>query len=140
MTKLLHEVFSEFEQRTTKHDKLSVLRFNQSWALKQILKGTFDPNIQFAVDVPEYKSMIAPVGLGYSTIHQELGRAYLFERGNPKVPPELTDQRKKEIFIQILEALESKEAEIFANMVRKKQKVKGLTYDLVKEAFPDLLP
>jgi hypothetical protein len=29
---------------------------------------------------------------------------------------------------------------VFMNMILKKQKVKGLTYKIVKEAFPDLLP
>ena len=140
MTKLLHEVFSEFEQRKTKQDRLAVLRFNQTYALKNVLKGAFDPNVQFSIEVPEYKKQYSPVGLGYSTIHQELGRAYLFEENNPRVPPTLTPERKKQLLIQVLEALEDKEAEIFANMIRKNLKVKGLTYDLVKEAFPDLLP
>lgn len=140
MTKLLHEVFSEFEQRKTKHDRLAVLRFNQSWALKNVLKGVFDPNVEFSVEVPEYKKQHTPIGLGHSSIHQELGKAYLFEKNNPRVPSNLTPQRKTELLIQSLEALEDKEAEIFANMIRKNLKVKGLTYDLVKEAFPDLLP
>lgn len=140
MTKLIHEVFSEFEQRDTKHDQLAVLRFNQSWALKNVLKGAFDPNVQFAIDVPEYKKQNTPVGLGYSSIHQELGRAYLLEKNNPRVDRNLSAERKKQILIQILESLEDKEAEIFANMIRKDLKVKGLTYEIVKEAFPDLLP
>lgn len=140
MTKLIHEVFSEFEQRDTKHDQLAVLRFNQSWALKNVLKGAFDPNVEFAIDVPEYKKQNVPVGLGYSSIHQELGRAYLLEKNNPRVDKNLSAERKKQILIQILESLEDKEAEIFANMIRKDLKVKGLTYEIVKEAFPDLLP
>lgn len=140
MTKLIHEVFSELEQRENDHDRLAVLRFNQTWALKNVLKGAFDPNVEFAIDVPEYKKQNTPVGLGYSSIHQELGRAYLLEKNNPRVDRNLKPDRKKQILIQILEALEDKEAEIFANMIRKDLKVKGLTYELVKEAFPDLLP
>lgn len=140
MTKLIHEVFSEIEQRENDHDRLAVLRFNQTWALKNVLKGAFDPNVEFAIAVPEYKKQNTPVGLGYSSIHQELGRAYLLEKNNPRVDRNLKPERKKQILIQILEALEDKEAEIFANMIRKDLKVKGLTYELVKEAFPDLLP
>ena len=140
MTKLIHEVFSELEQRENDHDRLAVLRFNQTWALKNVLKGAFDPNVEFAIDVPEYKKQNTPVGLGYSSIHQELGRAYLLEKNNPRVDRNLKPDRKKQILIQILEALEDKEAEIFAIMIRKDLKVKGLTYELVKEAFPDLLP
>jgi len=36
--------------------------------------------------------------------------------------------------------MEAKEADIFASMILKKSKYKGLTYDVVKEAFPELLP
>lgn len=139
--KNVYEVFDELAQRTTKEDRLAVLRFNASYALKNVLKGTFDPNIQFVFEqAPEYKASDAPPGLGYTSIHQELGRAYLFEKGNPKVSPTLSQKRKEQILIQILESLEGREAEVFLGMLLKKQKVKGLNYALVKEAFPDLLP
>lgn len=139
--KNIYEIFDEFEQRTKKSDKIAVLRFNQNYALKNILKGNFDPNVQFIFDKPvEYKPSDAPAGLGYTSIHQELGRAYLFEQNNPKTDPNLTFERKKQILAQILESLEKREAELYQAMVLKKLKVKGLTYDVVKEAFPDLLP
>jgi hypothetical protein len=77
--------------------------------------------------------------MGYNTIHQELGRVYLFSTNSPRVPENLTQKRKEEILIQILEALEAKEAEIFMNMLLKKQNVNGLTAAIVKEAFPGLL-
>jgi hypothetical protein len=44
------------------------------------------------------------------------------------------------LLIQILEALEASEADVFMNMILKDLKVKGLTYKIVQEAFPDLLP
>jgi hypothetical protein len=78
--------------------------------------------------------------LGYTSIAQELGRAYLFEEGNPRVEPNLTYERKEKILIQILEALEKREAEVFLNMLLKDLKVKNLDYRIVNEAFPDLLP
>lgn len=139
--KAVYEIFDELAQRKTKEDKLAVLRFNGDYALKNVLKGMFDPNVRFVFSEPvDYRKSGAPPGLGYSSIHQELGRAYLFEINNPKVDHNLSFERKKQILIQILESLEAKEAEVFMNMLLKKPHVKGLTYDLVKEAFPDLLP
>ena len=139
--KNVHEIFNEFEQRTTRHDKLAVLRFNASYALKQVLMGAFHPNVHFHFrELPEYTKSDSPIGLGYSTIAQEINRAYLFEIGHPKAPPGLTHERRKQLLIQILEALEAKEAEIYGNMILKNLNVDGLTYDLVKEAFPDILP
>jgi hypothetical protein len=138
--KNIYEIFEEFEKAPTKQDKINILRRNSNYALKSVLKGSFDPNVTFSIDkVPYYKPSDAPPGLGYTSIHQELGRVYLFEANNPRVAPTLTDKRKEQLLIQILEALEKKEAEVFMNMILKKQKVKGLNADIVKEAFPDLI-
>ncbi len=139
--KNIYEVFAEFEKAKTKEEKVYILRKNVTYALREVLRGSFNPNIRFFInEAPQYKPSDAPIGLGYSSIHQELGRAYLFELNNPKVPPTLTENRKKQILIQILETLEAKESEIFVNMLLKKQEVKGLTPAIVKEAFPDILP
>ena len=139
MYKNVYEIFDEFEQAKTKKDKIDVLRRNVNYALRNVLQGTFNPNIQFIFEkIPNYKVSDAPVGLGYSTIHQELGRVYLFEKNNPKVSPQLTQKRKEEILIQVLESLEAREAEVYANMIMKKQNVKGLDKKIVKEAFPEI--
>lgn len=140
--KLISEIFDEIKQRESKEDKIAVLRYNSSWALRNVLKRTFDPNIKFVINrVPSfYVPNDAPDGLGYTTIAQELDRAYLFELDNPKVSPNLTLERKEQLLVQILEALEKTEADVYMNMILKDQKVEGLTYEIVKEAFPDLLP
>lgn len=140
--KNIYEIFQEIENAKNDSDRVLILKYNSSWALRNVLQGTFDPRIQFNVKkIPDYKRSDAPPGLGYSTIHTELDRIYLFQEGNPKAPPNLTEQRRNEILIQILEALEEKEAKVFENMLTKNTKaVKGLTSTIVKNAFPDLLP
>lgn len=139
--KNVYEILEEVEKASSKSDKINVLRQNSTYALKSVLKCAFDPRVEFTfTEIPEYKPDDAPPGLGYSTIHQELSRMYLFEKNNPKVPPTLSEQRKKEILIQILESLEEKEAKVLANMLMKKVDAKGVNYKLVKEAFPDILP
>lgn len=139
--KNIYEILGEFEKAKTREDKIAVLRTNESWALKSFLNGAFNPFIRYVFDeIPKYSISDAPAGLGYSSIHQELGRAYLFEVNNPKVAPSLTLERKKVILTQMLEGLESKEAAMLAAMFMKKLPTKGLTYKLVQEAFPGLLP
>lgn len=140
-TKNIYEIFDEFEKAETDYDRVCVLRFNESWAMKNVLRGAFDPNVRFVIErVPYYKPSDAPIAMGYTSITQELGRAYIFEDGNPRVEPNLTYDRKEKILIQILESLEKREAEVFMNMIMKNLKVKNLDYRIVKEAFPDLLP
>ena len=139
MMKNIYEIFEEVEQASNKQDRIDILRRNANYALREVLRGTYHPNISFVIEqVPMYKPSDAPVGLGYTSIHQELGRAYLFEKDNPRTDKNLSMKRREEILIQILEALEKREAEIFMNMILKKQKVKGLDAKLVHEAFPDL--
>lgn len=137
--KNIYEIFDDFVKASSRQEKIDVLRKNDNYALRNVLRGTFDPNVQFTIEqVPYYKPSDSPPGMGYSSIHQELGRVYLFEKNNPKVSPNLSEDRKQQLLVQILEALEAKEAEIFINMIRKKQKVSGLTEKIVKEAFPNL--
>lgn len=137
--KNIYEIFDELAKATTKQEKIDILRANDNFALRNILKGTYAPYIQFVFETaPPYKPSDSPPGLGYTSIHQELDRAYLFEKDNPRVSPQLTQRRKEEILIGILEALEAKESEIYMNMILKKQNVPGLTKKIVLEAFPGL--
>lgn len=137
--KNIYEIFDEYEKASTKEERLQVLKRNGNYALRSVLKGTYDPNIQFNIEkVPHYKPSDAPPGLGYTSIHQELSRVYLFTANDPRTSANLTLKRKEQILIQILEALEKREAEVFMNMILKKQKVKNLNASIVKEAFPDL--
>jgi hypothetical protein len=139
--KNLYEVFEEFEKAPTRQEKIEVLRTNRSYALECVFRGTFTSEIKYVFDkIPEYKKSDVPAGLGYTGIHQELDRVYLFEKNNPRVSPDLTLQRKEYILIQMLEAMEGKESEIYAGMLMKRLPVKGLTYKLAAEAFPDIIP
>lgn len=139
--KNLYEVFAEFEKATKREEKIDILRNNKSYALECVLRGAFHPNIRYVIDeIPNYRKSDAPAGLGYTSIHQELGRAYLLEENNPMTSPDLTLNRKKVILAQMLESMEEKEAAVFAGMIMKRLPVKGLTYKLTQEAFPGLLP
>ena len=139
--KNLYEVFAEFEKATKREEKIDILRNNKSYALECVLRGAFHPNIRYVIDeIPNYRKSDAPAGLGYTSIHQELGRAYLLEENNPMTSPDLTLNRKKVILAQMLESMEEKEAAVFAGMIMKRLPVKGLTYNLTQEAFPGLLP
>lgn len=140
MNKNVYEVFEEIELAEDDFERIDMLRRNSSYALKSVLKGMFHPNIHFTItEEPKYKRSDAPIGMGYSNMTQELNRAYLFEANNPRVSPNLTIERKTQLLIQILESLEAKEADVYMAMLQKKPLV-GLTYEVVKEAFPDILP
>lgn len=138
--KNIYEVLDDFRTAKTKQDRIAVLRKNDSWALKSVLQAVFHPNVKFNTKVPDYKKEHVPPGMSYDHMTSALQRAYLFQEGNPRTPPALTEKRKTELLIQILESLEPKEAEVFCNMLKKDLKVPYLTEALVNEAFDGLLP
>jgi|694.fasta_scaffold00075_139 hypothetical protein len=139
--KNIYEVLDDFRNVKTKQDRIDVLRKNDSYALRNVLLGTFNPDIQYTVtEIPAFKREQMPAGMSYGHMTEALSRVYLFVKGNPRVSPDLTDKRKTEILIQILESLEEKEADVFAGMLKKDLNVPYLTPLLVNEAFPGLLP
>lgn len=139
--KNIYEVFDEFKKAKNKVDRIAVLRKNDTKALRDVLIGAFHPSIQFTVDkVPDFRRVSMPPGMSYDHMSGALSRIYLFMAGNSRVPEGLTEKRKNEILIQILEALEEQEADVFISILKKDLKVPYLTPALIDEAFPDLLP
>jgi hypothetical protein len=139
--KNIYEVFAEFKDAKTKKDRVNVLQKNDNWALRNVLVGAFNPNVQFSVTkIPEYKSEDVPPGMSYNHMSYSLSKAYLFMKGNPRTPEGLTEDRRDQLLIQILESMEAPEAEVYANMIKKDLKVPYLTEALVNEAFDGLLP
>ena len=138
--KNVYEIFDDFKNAKTKAERIEVLRKNQNYALMSVLQGAFSPNVEFCIKkIPEYKSEDVPPGMSYNHINDALRRVYLFVKDHPECPPALTDKRRVELLIQLLESLEPKEAEVYANMIKKDLKVPYLTPALVSEAFEGLL-
>ena len=133
---LLSEILTKVNNAKDKTKKIQVLRDNDSVPLRQVLKGAFDPNIEW--DLPEgtppYKENDAPAGTEHTTLHQEARRLWHFVKGADE---KLSKTRKEVMFIQMLEGLQADEAELLVNVKEKSlNKVyKGLTDAVVKEAF-----
>lgn len=139
--KNVYEVFEDFKRADSKKDRIDVLRKYDSYALRNVLIGTFDPRAKFTITkIPQYKSEEVPPGMSYNNMTQVLDKMYLFAENHPKKPAGLTDERRDQLLVQILESLEAKEAEVYANTILKDQKVPYLTVNLVNEAFPGLIP
>lgn len=140
MIKNVYEILNEVANAKTDEDRKAILYYNNNYGLRQILKAAFDPKIKFVIKkVPPYKPSDAPIGLSDTNLHKEVNRLYLFEEGNPGVSPNLTQQRKEQLLVQMLESLEAKEAVVLSNALLKNLKVPGLTKKIVEEVFPNLL-
>ena len=133
---LMSEIATKINNAKDKPRKLKVLKDNDSVALRQVLKGAFDPNIKWLLptgDVP-YEPNTAPIGTEHTVLTQEAKRLYLFTQGGDS---SLSNTKRETLFIQMLEGLSAEEAKFLVTVVNKKvnNEYKGFTANLVKEAF-----
>lgn len=123
----------EFEK---KEDKISALRANQSPAMLQILKYTFDPNIKFLL--PKGDPPYNPLEFDEpGRLYVEARKLYLFIEGGH---PTLNQLKRESLFIALLENINPEDANLILAMKDKKSPLKGLTKNLVSTAFPGLIP
>ena len=123
--------------KNKKEKKEVLLKHGDNGALKEILKYTYDPNIKFLLPPgnPPYKYVVDETE-NPTYLYGLVRKLYLFvEGGNPN----LKSQRREYLFIELLESIHPKEAEILLQVKDKKLKCNGLTYNLVKETFPRLI-
>ena len=139
--KNIYEIFDEFEEAESKKDKLAVIEKNLSKALVEVLELTFHPKYEWLVsEMPDnYKTEKVPAGMSRCQLSTEIRKLYLFQKGN-EIAEKLTEEKRNQLLLQLLESIEPREAEVVIGIFQKNQGVKGLTYKFVKEAFPKLLP
>jgi len=133
---LMNEIATKINNAKDKPRKLKVLKDHDSVPLRQVLKGAFDPSIEWLLpkgDVP-YTVNEAPIGTDHTLLSQEAKRLYLFTKGGDNT---LSNNKRETIFVQMLEGLSVDEAEFLVTVVNKKvnNKYKGFTANLVREAF-----
>ena len=133
---LFSEIATRVNNAKDKPRKLKVLQDNDSVALRQVLKGAFDPKIKWLLpngDVP-YNENDAPLGTEHTLLSQEAKRLYLFTEGGDST---ISQTKREMLFIQLLEGLSAEEAKFLVTVVNQKvnNEYKGFTANLVKEAF-----
>ena len=133
---LISEIFTKINNAKDKPKKIEVLRQYDTPGMRMILKGAFDPKIQW--DLPEgtppYIENEAPAGTEHTYLEVEAKRLYNFAVGGND---QLNKIRKETLFIQMLEGLHASEAKVLIDVKNKSlnKTYKGLTSDMVKEAF-----
>ena len=134
----IHEVLELVSKQRTKAKKVDVLREYRDDSLTAILIWNFDETVESAIppgDVP-FKSNDVPVGTDHTSLRREWRQLYHFVKGGNS---SLSGLRRETMFIQMLEGLHPKEAEIVC-LTKDKRLTEEykLSYDVVKEAYPDI--
>ena len=132
-------IFAEVDQaKSQKQKKEVLLKYNNS-ALREILKYAFHPDIKFLLPPgdPPHKDFMGDTTPNPTYLYGLIRKLYLFvEGGNPN----LKQVRREYLFIELLESVSKAEAELLIQIKDKKIQCRGLTYKLIKEVFPDLIP
>jgi len=137
MQLLLNEVLQKVSNAKTKAQKIKLLQQMNSPALRAILIANFDESVISMLpdgDVP-YTKNEAPEGTEHTQLIQEYRKLYLFFKGGANI----SQTRRETLFIQLLEGLHAKEAEVLSLMKdRKIGKRWKITRQCVEEAFPQI--
>ena len=134
----IHEILELVNEQRSKAKKIEILKEYETDALKSLFIWNFDPSVISMLpegEVP-YNRNEVPVGTDHTSLRREYKQLYHFVKGGND---QLSSLRRESMFIQILEGLHPKEAEILVlikdGQLNKKYKV---TRDTVEEAYPDI--
>lgn len=138
MKLLISEVLQKVSNAKTKAEKISLLRQNNSDALRALLIASYDESAECLLpegEVP-YTPNDAPKGTEHTYLSREYRQLRLFYKGGSN----LTPLRRESLFIQLLEGLHAEEAELVClakdKSINKKYR---LTRSVIEEAFPQIV-
>jgi len=139
MARSIPLIFEDVAAANSIKARKKVLLENESKPLKEILKYAFHPDIKFALPPgkPPYKTIGSPDEYNPTYLYPNIRKFYLYIEGGHDG---LTQLRREQLFVQMLESLHPKEAEVVIQIKDKKLNYRGLTYKLVKTTFPEILP
>ena len=139
MARSIPLIFEDVAAANSIKARKKVLLENESDPLKELLKYAFHPDIKFALPPgkPPYKTIGSPDEYNPTYLYPNIRKFYLYIEGGHDG---LTQLRREQLFVQMLESLHPKEAEVVIQIKDKKLNYRGLTYALVKTTFPEILP
>tara|TARA_R110000868_G_scaffold257060_3_gene514157 strand:- start:690 stop:1124 length:435 start_codon:yes stop_codon:yes gene_type:complete len=132
------EILNKVSEAKTQKDKIKILRDNNNnWSLKDVLRGAFDDAVVWNLPGgrPPYDPAAAESHPSNLTQHNKKF-AYLVKGGQGD---RMYAVKREKIFLDMLETIHPRDAELLVGMVNKKLDIKGVTKKLVQEAYPGLI-
>jgi len=130
---------AEFLEKVSKlkkpEEKIEALRANDSFVLRIILQSAFDPKINWLL--PEGKPPYKPSELTdqENVLIRDARKIAYFIEG---LHPNLKQLKREAMFIEMLESVTPKDAELLCALKEKKLPFKGITADQVLAALPGI--
>lgn len=135
----IHEILKMVAKAATRAEKVAILKQYNCLALRDILKGSFDDQIQFLLPKGEPPFSPAPEANPPSSLYKMSKQFKYFAVGGPG--ERMLKAKVESKFISVLESIHPDDAKLVILMKDKKVagKYKGLTPMIINEAFPNLI-
>ena len=132
------EILDKAVKAKSRDERIKVLQDNQIMPVLDILRGTFDDTIQW--NLPDGEPPYTPNDESTppsTLLKQHLNFKY-FVKGL-RESNSLNKIKREKMFIDLLESVHPRDAELVISMINKKSPHRYLTKKLVQEAFPELI-
>ena len=134
----MNEILELASEQKTDAKKVAILKEYECDILKSLFIWNFDDSVISLLPegkVP-YKPNENPLGTDHSSLRREQRNLYLFVKGGND---SISTIRRETIFIQMLEGLHPKEADIvIAVKDGALEDMYNISYEVVEEAYPDI--
>ena len=134
----MNEILELVSEQKTDAKKVAILQEYECDILKSLFIWNFDDSIISLLPegkVP-YKANENPLGTDHSSLRREQRNLYMFVKGGNDA---LSTIRRETIFIQMLEGLHPKEADIIVAVKDGDlEDMYDVPFDVVEEAYPDI--
>ena len=134
----MNEILELVDEQKTDEKKIAILKEYECDILKSLFIWNFDDSIISLLPegkVP-YKPNENPLGTDHSSLRREQRSLYNFVKGGNDA---LSTIRRETIFIQMLEGLHPKEADIIVAVKDKAlEDMYDVPFEVVEEAYPDI--
>lgn len=117
-------------------EKVDALKANDSYVLRVVLQGAFDPSVKWLL--PEGEPPYKPndlVDQEHVLINEARKILYFVEGFYDDLPT----TKREQMFIELLERVSPKDAKLLCAIKEKKLPFNGITLSHVKDAFPGMI-
>jgi hypothetical protein len=130
-----YEVLEKIGKLRRTKEKVDALRANDSYVIRVILQGVFDESVKWLL--PEGDPPYTPNELvdQEGILINEARKILYFVEGFHDLPT----AKREQMFIELLEQVDPKDATLLCAVKEKKLPFKGITVQHVKEAFPGMI-
>ncbi len=132
------ETLEMVDEAKTRDEKREILKSRDNYATRALLQLNFHPDVSW--HIPRGSPPYTPSQDADSTegsIHFEVKKLNYFVKGGGH---DLSMLKRESMFVQLLERVAAKDAKLLISVKDQNLSYKGLSYKLVRDVWPDLLP